>query len=110
MTKFTDISKRLDRAVASAVRQHRGPKLWLLNEQQLAQYQYWQVRQTEQMAQYEVEHGPGAYYGAYLNGEVEHAPLPKYLKRALQIAPSPSIPADATLAEAYQIYEDYRSQ
>lgn len=104
MSSFAQISKRLDRAVATAVSRHQGPKLWLLSPAQLTRYQDWQARCSKILEQYK----PGSFFEAYLNGTAVELPeLPADLARALQISPAPSIPLNSTETEAYRIYESF---
>lgn len=107
MTKLAEISKRLDRAVASAVDRHRGPRLWLLSSVQLEHYKAWQTQQSNRMAQYEGEYGPGSYYEAVLNGSVKPVELPQHIRRALKMTEPPIIPKNASISEAYEIYVSY---
>ena len=107
MTRLSETTRRLDRAITLALGRHHDPRLWLLNERQIEEYRDWQSERSRAIEEIEKEHGPGKYYADFLDGAVICPDMPEHLCEALELPPTPTIPASSNEQEAYSIWEAY---
>lgn len=105
----TSTLSRLDQMIATAERQHVGPRLYLLSAHQRSIWDRHQHEQRQTIEKYETEHGSGSYYEAVLDGNDPCADqqLPCTIKKLLGMGREPtSIPASMSLDDIRQLYEN----
>lgn len=102
MSKTERLSQKMEKLLKELRANHHGPKLWLLSPSEIARYRDWQTQCSEIISQYP----PGGYYEAILNETAVELPeLPRDIAEALGLdGEPPTIPADASLSEAFEIY------
>ncbi|GHF54439.1 hypothetical protein [Seohaeicola zhoushanensis] len=100
------LASHLERLEALVKAKGRLP-LWRLDDAERAAYQRWRNASKAAIADYEAEHGKGASYAAGREGNFEIPDMPEWLRKALDLEPTPAIPVGATTPEAAQIYRGY---
>lgn len=83
MTNISQTLSKIDRLIATAKEQHRGPKLWLLSSDQRKRYDEYVNEQRKRHDAYREKFGSDYYYKTILSYPNSQDKLPKDIRETL---------------------------